>query len=107
MGPVLPARTPRPPSASVSLKSRTRKLSVRRRLRLRDGDGCHWCGRRLRDPETGRQARPDDATIDHVLPRSRGGGNLLSNLVLACPACNEERGDARDLLSLRPWLSIR
>lgn len=32
-------------------------------------------------------------TIDHLLPRSKGGGNRLENLVLACSKCNSEKGD--------------
>lgn len=47
----------------------------------RDGHKCQYCGstRRL--------------TIDHVLPRSRGGGNTWDNLVVACSSCNTKKGD--------------
>ncbi len=31
--------------------------------------------------------------IDHVHPRSKGGGNRISNLVIACRACNEAKAD--------------
>lgn len=34
-----------------------------------------------------------DATLDHRVPRSRGGKNALSNLVVACHFCNQEKGD--------------
>lgn len=33
------------------------------------------------------------ATIDHLIPLSRGGDNRLENLVMACRACNELKGD--------------
>lgn len=33
------------------------------------------------------------ATIDHVLPKSKGGGNKISNIVLACSPCNQLKGD--------------
>jgi 5-methylcytosine-specific restriction endonuclease McrA len=31
-------------------------------------------------------------TLDHVVPRSRGGSNHPSNLVFACQSCNSEKG---------------
>lgn len=32
-------------------------------------------------------------TIDHVLPRAKGGRDKLANFVPACPACNNAKGD--------------
>lgn len=32
-------------------------------------------------------------TIDHVKPRSAGGGNSLSNLELCCQECNQNKGN--------------
>ena len=46
----------------------------------RDGHRCAYCGQRA-------------DTIDHVLPRSRGGGDTWINLVAACQACNGLKGD--------------
>jgi 5-methylcytosine-specific restriction endonuclease McrA len=45
--------------------------------------------------------------IEHVVPRSRGGGNNLENLVLACDWCNHRKGNR--LLSELPadWASAR
>lgn len=34
-----------------------------------------------------------DFSIDHVLPRSRGGTNALDNLVGCCLTCNQAKGD--------------
>lgn len=45
---------------------------------------CHWCGKLL-DVST--------ATVDHVIPLSRGGANFSSNKVLSCFNCNHERGN--------------
>lgn len=62
------------------------------KLHYAHGGVCFYCGRRtvLRPKHP-----PIDlcATRDHILPRSRGGSNELFNMVLACRACNEEKGD--------------
>lgn len=55
---------------------------------LRDGGWrCYYCGLDLRAPEV-------EATLDHRLPRSRGGTDQSSNLVPACRECNEAKGNA-------------
>lgn len=46
---------------------------------------CHWCRRRQ---------LPQELTIDHVIPRSFGGGDDVKNIVLACDACNQARNVA-------------
>jgi 5-methylcytosine-specific restriction endonuclease McrA len=48
------------------------------------------------------------STIDHVLPRSRGGRNEWANTVAACGRCNNRKGDrtpgeARMPLRVRPF----
>jgi 5-methylcytosine-specific restriction endonuclease McrA len=61
----------------------------------RDGPACVWCGR-----EVWRR----DLTLDHVVPRSRGGHMTAENALVACRRCNRRRGSrpvdayARDLL---------
>ena len=45
----------------------------------RDGLNCHYCNQPM---------DYDDAQIDHVIPRVRGGSDAPINLVLACPSCN-------------------
>ena len=53
-------------------------------LASRDGGArCRYCGVRLKLRRL---------TIDHVVPRSRGGSNALTNLVLACGPCNLAKG---------------
>jgi len=37
---------------------------------------------------------PNTATLDHLVPVSRGGKTNLKNLVMACYACNQKRGTA-------------
>lgn len=34
-----------------------------------------------------------EATVDHVVPKSRRGGNEVENLALACYDCNQAKGD--------------
>lgn len=56
----------------------------RRNIYVRDQYCCQYCGRR--------PAR-DDLSIDHVVPRSRGGHSTWNNVVLACTRCNAKKGD--------------
>jgi hypothetical protein len=49
----------------------------------RDGPSCVWCGRRL---------WRRDLTLEHVIPRSRGGHMTADNAVVACRSCNKRRG---------------
>ena len=37
-----------------------------------------------------------EITVEHVLPRARGGTNDLANLALACRRCNQEKGARHD-----------
>ncbi|MEU6073892.1 HNH endonuclease [Micromonospora sp. NPDC047074] len=52
------------------------------------------------------------STIDHVLPRSRGGANTWLNTVAACGGCNQPKGDrtpseARTPLRTAPTVPTR
>lgn len=58
----------------------------------RDGWECVYCGRGPRDKRNPRQAQVI-LTLDHITPRSAGGGNEATNLVTACKSCNSARGD--------------
>jgi hypothetical protein len=53
-------------------------------LRLRDGNDCWLCGHAL----------GLNVTLDHVIPRSKGGGSSIENLRLAHYECNQRRGNA-------------
>ena len=56
------------------------KLSKREIFR-RDNYTCQYCGRQTQH-----------LTIDHVIPRHKGGGHEWDNLVAACPPCNRRKG---------------
>ena len=53
--------------------------AISRRVIARDRGICHWCGGKA-------------TTADHLIARSLGGTNDLSNLVAACKPCNSSRG---------------
>lgn len=63
------------------------------RLIERGGSKCHYCRRPLKIRQELADPRPDDATIDHKIPRSKGGSNAMENLLLACRKCNHEKED--------------
>ncbi|MBK7578805.1 MAG: HNH endonuclease [Myxococcales bacterium] len=56
---------------------------TRRNLMLRDEHQCQYCGRR---------PMSRDLNLDHVQPRSRGGGESWENLVVSCRSCNLKKG---------------
>lgn len=53
---------------------------TRRAVFGRDGHRCQYCGAQAE-------------SIDHVLPRSRGGGHTWDNVVACCRRCNVRKGD--------------
>lgn len=55
----------------------------RRNLFARDGNRCQYCGKRFATSEL---------SLDHVVPRSRGGGSNWENIVCACLKCNVRKG---------------
>ncbi len=49
----------------------------------RDGNQCQYCAGYFPQGEL---------TLDHVIPKSRGGRNTWENLVVACKKCNQKKG---------------
>jgi 5-methylcytosine-specific restriction endonuclease McrA len=64
----------------VRFSSSPLKLN-RKRLYRRDDGQCVYCGNKK------------GLTIDHVLPKSRGGKNTWTNLVTCCSPCNIKKGN--------------
>lgn len=56
----------------------------RRNIFLRDNYSCAYCLRQL---------TAEELSIDHILPKSRGGKETWDNLVTACKTCNCTKGD--------------
>ncbi len=65
------------------IPQQTRALS-RKNILLRDRNTCQFCSRTLPASEL---------TLDHVVPRSRGGRSSWENLVACCYKCNNSKGD--------------
>lgn len=57
-------------------------ILTRRNILKRDGHKCAYCGR-----------GDLPLTIDHVIPKSKGGDESWENLVAACLPCNNKKGD--------------
>jgi hypothetical protein len=55
---------------------------TRANIILRDEELCQYCGKHFRE-----------LTLDHVIPRSRGGQSTWENLVASCRACNGRKGN--------------
>ena len=54
----------------------------KKNILIRDGFKCGYCGKEVAH-----------LTIDHVLPRSRGGDTTFENCVAACTPCNHQKGN--------------
>ncbi|MDZ4781048.1 MAG: HNH endonuclease [Planctomycetia bacterium] len=55
----------------------------RRNIFARDNNRCQYCGKRFPTSEL---------SLDHVMPRSRGGDTTWENIVCSCVACNVRKG---------------
>lgn len=64
----------------VKVPRRQHRSPSRKAVFVRDGDSCQYCG-----------GRPE--TMDHVIPRSRGGLHTWDNVVAACRRCNAKKRD--------------
>ena len=64
------------PYAKISQNRPSRTMIYKR-----DGHKCQYCG------------STKNLTIDHIIPRSRGGEDTWENLVVACMPCNTRKGD--------------
>jgi 5-methylcytosine-specific restriction endonuclease McrA len=58
-----------------------RRKITRRAVFARDSWTCQYCGSR------------SNLTVDHVVPRSKGGESSWENIVASCAPCNRRKGD--------------
>jgi 5-methylcytosine-specific restriction endonuclease McrA len=63
---------------------RRRVVLSKRNVLKRDNHQCQYCGR-----------RDNKLTIDHVVPRTKGGQSTWENMVCACASCNNRKGEHR------------
>ncbi len=64
------------------VKYRLKSVKIKReRIYKRDGWRCVYCENKK------------NLTIDHLIPKSRGGKNTWFNLVTCCNSCNARKGD--------------
>ena len=59
-----------------------RRKITRRAVFARDDWTCQYCGSR------------SNLTVDHVVPRSKGGGSSWDNIVASCAPCNRRKGNS-------------
>src|SRR5436305_2189675 len=59
-----------------------RRKITRRAVFARDDWTCQYCGARA------------NLTVDHVVPRSKGGGSSWDNIVASCAPCNRRKGNS-------------
>lgn len=85
---------------AVHLRRQRIKTSVpdrgitREALRAIHGDECRYCGKTMTFKSVRKgQFRADLATIEHLIPLSKGGAHTFANTCLACWECNIRRGN--------------
>ncbi len=61
-----------------------RRKITRKAVLARDAWTCQYCG-----------SRAGGLTVDHIIPRSRGGQSVWENIVASCAPCNRKKGTSR------------
>lgn len=64
-----------------------KSMPTRKNVFKRDNFTCQYCGIKSKNMK--------QLTIDHVMPRSRGGDSSWTNLVTACSRCNTKKGNRK------------
>ena len=80
----------------VNVRKRRGAGSLRTKVLMRDRYRCQYCGGR---------GTATDMTLDHILPRSRGGRTTPENLAACCRTCNNRKGDRTPAEARMPLLA--
>lgn len=82
------------PQKSTNPSPSTQNGKYASAVHSRDGYVCHLCGSECSPFQIiGKETDPRVASLDHVIPQSKGGHNYPSNLRTACISCNKSRGN--------------
>jgi 5-methylcytosine-specific restriction endonuclease McrA len=84
------------PSVMISEKYIKKKTSIRysrTNLLIRDNFTCQYCEKKLNS---------FDLTVDHVIPRVKGGKTKWENIVCACYTCNTIKGHKTKMKPIKP-----
>ena len=65
----------------------------RRGILQRDKYTCIYCGTRIGEKRRRHVLSKGDFTVEHLIPRCRGGGDTWGNTACACRWCNHRKGD--------------
>ena len=80
----------------INVRRRRTAGNLRTRILMRDRYRCQYCGER---------GTAVDMTMDHILPRSRGGRTCPENLAASCKRCNSRKGDRTPVEARMPLLT--
>jgi len=76
----------------ITMTSSEAKRLWRRSIKEHFDCTCVYCGQTYEQ---------NQLTLDHVLPRSKGGEDISSNVVPACTKCNQDKGSKHWLIWMR------
>jgi 5-methylcytosine-specific restriction endonuclease McrA len=83
-----PTLTMKIPSVIVFKSTKRNKIKSarfsRKNVWVRDEGKCQYCGVHV---------SPDSYTLDHIIPKTRGGTTNWNNIVTCCSPCNQKKGD--------------
>jgi len=83
----------------INVRRRREAAGMKRlRIYMRDKFRCQYCGEKSGAAEL---------TLDHIMPRSRGGDNSPLNIVTACVACNNRKSNRTPAEARMPLLTTQ